>query len=740
MSKKYRPVPLLATAVMLIACCGGKLYGILPFGTPMFCALSGEFFVGFISPIYLLCGFLFTFDVWRLYVCGAVIFIMSVRWILSLKIQKLDCGVANTLFSMFAIVTQTVISGVFAPIANVVISGFVGCVFYCFAKIAASCARKEFSTKPSVADCVALCVVLFVFGLACGRAEYGELPIGLAPAMLCIFVSGVIGIKPLLAVGISIGLGVGINGESGFMPAILSATLAVAAFGRLARPAVAVSATGMFVATEVLFYCDYIVIAWSAVFCAVGGLMFCVIPKNTIRGLRDYFDFDGSSRLAVRHYINRIKADAGNRMLAVASVFGETARLMNSICSPPPDYAAMGVMIAEKICAYCPVAKKCDKNAASAAFTELAEVSCSGRAILSGLPEFFTSDCAQASQVINESAAITDASRERERERDGEIKAKAIVTERLFAVKDVLEQLGRSQALPVGFDAETERNIVAEINNNGVECAEAFCTREGVFAIVRTAQASYEKIRRAVSACLKRRCEVLSLDKTQAAGWSVATLKKRPKYEAVYARAGLSKDGVTGDSYTFERIGDRFLAALLDGMGSGVRACESSSAAVELTECFYRAGFDSQAVIAGVNRFLKLPSAESYSAADIVVCDLDSATADIIKIGAPPCYIKTADTVLKISGGSLPIGVLDEMRPFVTVKKLYPGQMMILVTDGIDDCFSGDGLPEYINGLSSHNPESVATSIVSRALALSGGTPKDDMTVVAFRLFEKKDD
>ncbi|MDE6965882.1 MAG: hypothetical protein K2O94_02760, partial [Clostridiales bacterium] len=166
--------------------------------------------------------------------------------------------------------------------------------------------------------------------------------------------------------------------------------------------------------------------------------------------------------------------------------------------------------------------------------------------------------------------------------RESEDKAKAIVTERLTAIKDVLEELGKSQALPVGFDGIAEDKIVAELNGNGVECAEAFCTREGVTAVVRTQSASREKIRRAVSACLKRDYEVTAVDKTQAAGWSVATLKKRPAYEAVYARAGLGKNGISGDSYTFERIGDKFLAALLDGMGSGAQASESSGAAVEL--------------------------------------------------------------------------------------------------------------------------------------------------------------
>ena len=224
-------------------------------------------------------------------------------------------------------------------------------------------------------------------------------------------------------------------------------------------------------------------------------------------------------------------------------------------------------------------------------------------------------------------------------------------------------------------------------------------------------------------------------------------------YDAVYARVGVSKSGVSGDSYTFKRIGEsvssvgsggnaigdkgakgeKFLAALVDGMGTGENASACSDAAVRLIECFYRAGFDSESALSGVNKFLKTDG-ERYSAADIAVCDLSDASVDIIKIGAPPCYIKTRDTVLKIEGSSLPIGVLDEMRPYVTRKRIYPGQMYIAVSDGVGDCFVGDELPSFINGLEPFNPEKTADAILKRALEIVG-TPKDDMTVIAFRLF-----
>ena len=736
MGKRIRYLEFLAASAMLIVCCGGNIYGVLPFGTAMFCALSGEFFIGFLAPIYIACSFLFTFELWRLYMAGAVVFITALRWFLALKVPKLNGFVAKTFFSLGAIVVDAVLLGVFRPIAEAVSCGFIGVVFYYFAVRAAAAASNKFSFRLSVIDAVSVCAVFVAAGLAFGRASFGIFDIGLALGFFAALMLSEIGSSAVLTCGISMGLGLAATSGLNAALAFIACSGALAAFRGIARPLRALIGIGTFAAVAVLFYADPVRVGIGSAMLACGALPICLVPRRTVKAIRGYFDFDGSARLAVRHYINRVKADAGARMLAVASVFDETARLMNGFGAAAPDFSALGAVMMDGICPYCPKNATCDRERASAAFTAVAERAYGGGSVLMNMPDFLSDECIRTVDISGAAAELASGAAARARERAGEDKAKAIVTERLTAIKDVLENLGDAEAQPVGFDGKAEKAIAAELNLCGIECAEAFCTRAGVTAIVRTSTATREKISRAVSACQKREYAVTALEKTQAAGWSVATLKRKPAYEAAYARAGVAKDGVSGDSYSFQRIGDKFLVALVDGMGSGAGASETSAAAVELIECFYKAGFDSQSVLSGVNRFLKLPTTENYSAADVAVCDLDGGTVDIIKIGSPPCYIKTTDTVLKIEGSSLPIGVLDEMRPYVTAKRMYPGQMLIMVTDGVSDRFTGDELPEFINGLSAFNPEAVVNAIMQRALDLGGETVKDDMTAIAFRLFD----
>lgn len=732
-----RPSVIAVGAVCVVICCGGEVYGITPFGAPMLCAFAPYAFIGFLAPVYILCSFLFTFKLERLYLSGAVSVILIVRWLLSLRFRKLDGERARIFFSVGAIVGQSALLCIFEPVVNSLLTAAVGMAFYYFGRAFAACADKKFSLRLSSTEAFSACIVLLVAGLTFGRARTGAFDVGLSFALFCGLMLGLVGAKEMLAGAVAVGIGLSFGFGTHVALSFIGGVSAVVAFRTMPRYVYTPVGIGVFAAIAVLLGREPIAIGWDCCFLAAGGLLFVILPRRKVAKLRAYFDFDGSARYAVRHYINRTRADAGNKMLGLATVFDETARLMSAMREPEPDCAALGLALSDKFCPYCSECGACgDEQTITGAFTELCERAYSGRSVLSEMPEFFKTSCVRTAEVIAAATAISDKAREKALRAESDKRAKLAVTERLTAIKDVLGDLGVSQSLPVGFDGNAEERIAAEISLGGAECAQAFVIKDGVTAIVRTDGANRKSLERAVSVCMKRPYELISLDKTQAAGWSVAAFKSRATFEAVYARAGVSKSGgVSGDSYTFERIGDRFLVALADGMGTGETAGAGSGAAVDLIECFYKAGFDSTSALSGVNRFLKV-SAENYSAVDVAVCDLDSAEVDIIKIGSPPCFIKTQDTVLKIEGKSLPIGVLDEMRPFVVKKKLYTGQMLIFVTDGVSDCFSGDKLPEYINGLDGRNPETLANKVLSRALELSGGVPRDDMTVIAVRLFK----
>ncbi|MBQ7642914.1 MAG: SpoIIE family protein phosphatase, partial [Clostridia bacterium] len=66
------------------------------------------------------------------------------------------------------------------------------------------------------------------------------------------------------------------------------------------------------------------------------------------------------------------------------------------------------------------------------------------------------------------------------------------------------------------------------------------------------------------------------------------------------------------------------------------------------------------------------------------------------------------------------------------------GDMLLLMTDGISDAFGSSGdIIDYIRLAPALNPQSLADDVLNRAIELSNGEKKDDMTVLCVRIFKK---
>ena len=195
---------------------------------------------------------------------------------------------------------------------------------------------------------------------------------------------------------------------------------------------------------------------------------------------------------------------------------------------------------------------------------------------------------------------------------------------------------------------------------------------------------------------------------------------------------------MSGDSFTFTKLShNKILLSVCDGMGSGEVAQQTSDTTISLIENFYRAEFDDQTILSTVNRLLSMQMADNYTAVDVATIDLSNATCDIIKVGSPVCFIKSREQTEKIAGtGALPVGILETIQPSIIKKMLNPGDIVILMSDGVVDAFDNDEkLQVYINNLSSQNPQEICDQILQKALLLDDGQAKDDMTVLAARIY-----
>ncbi|MGI5881287.1 MAG: stage II sporulation protein E [Syntrophomonadaceae bacterium] len=218
------------------------------------------------------------------------------------------------------------------------------------------------------------------------------------------------------------------------------------------------------------------------------------------------------------------------------------------------------------------------------------------------------------------------------------------------------------------------------------------------------------------------------------------TLSRSCSYQVVTGSAQSGKEEICGDSFTVAKLKEgKQLIALSDGMGVGEEACRESSAAVRLLEKLLNSGFEPDTVLQTINSVLQLKSnTDMFATLDMILIDLFSAEVDFIKIGSAPSFLKRGKRVGIITSNSLPIGIVDNIEVISEQRSLSPGDIIVLVSDGVVEVNRKQSGEEWIcnllSGLDETDPQIIAELILAGALALCQGIPRDDMTVIAVKL------
>jgi stage II sporulation protein E len=211
-----------------------------------------------------------------------------------------------------------------------------------------------------------------------------------------------------------------------------------------------------------------------------------------------------------------------------------------------------------------------------------------------------------------------------------------------------------------------------------------------------------------------------------------------PVYEvfASFVQKNSKESSISGDCYCSQAVrGGRHILALSDGMGSGQRAAEESRAAINLIVQLLISGFPYPLAIKTVNSALVLRSPdETFATLDLVLIDLNSGEAELVKIGAVASYLVRGEQVTAVKASSLPIGILTQVEPEIQRVKLQCGDLLIMVTDGIMDWQGKDWVKDALRKMSKQEPQEIAAQLLAVALARNGQEARDDMSVLAARL------
>ncbi len=208
-------------------------------------------------------------------------------------------------------------------------------------------------------------------------------------------------------------------------------------------------------------------------------------------------------------------------------------------------------------------------------------------------------------------------------------------------------------------------------------------------------------------------------------------------------QAQLAKDGknVCGDTGSSILLDDgRQLLMISDGMGSGNQAAAESSAAISLISRLLETGFNQSTAIDMLNSILSLRgNADSFVTLDICVVDLYDGKVDFIKTGGSSSYIKRGGSVKVINGSTLPVGMLTGVEQETVSEQIFPGDMIILASDGLLDMDSqdeGQWLSRVISQAVVNNPQNMAEYLLDKVISISNGKIKDDITVLVAQIGE----
>ena len=734
----------LASAVLISILSAAEIYNMRPFGTGAYLALlmsTAPIYVT--APVYLLAQAMFvttTAELWG-YVASTLAGVTAKLIFMRLKkpLPPYVAAVAGALGACGFIYAG--FTGVLTPL-NIILSSLFSLLFMLvgqlFLKPLAEPLGYAGATEPEL---LAGCVILAAAFIALARPIVGEFNVGyLSAATLTLAATSFFGIGAGMACALSMGLGMSLAVFEPYPIAVLTFAAALCAVFKDGHKLLCAAGYFLgFVMSLFLFTSQGLTDVVSAF---VGCVVFAVIPKKALSFSAIFAGKEAKKAALIASY-NRFRHKAGGELMTAADIFSQMIGVMSDVA---PDEKRAG-MYADKIlcdaCGSCSHRDGC-KARSFDVMERLMESSLKyGSASVSGMPEQVLDHCKSIGLLVGKVNLYAEKNRGDKAKDAAYESASRLLKAQLGGAEGIMRRLASRLAGEAVFDTAGEEKIVEELTYGGCRCIGATSLKDGdtreVSVIVREKDFDKDKTTGILKRLYKRTFFFVSFDPHYSpSGYTGARFKSGSPLDLVFGVSQIGKDGsgYIGDKYSFTRIGaSGFMMAISDGMGTGKKASEVGESAVSLVENYYRAGFDTRFVLSSVNRFLSLGREESFSAMDILVLNLDTLNCDLIKIGSPSTRIRREGKVASLGGGSLPLGALEEISPYLESVRVKEGDMIVMLSDGVEDAFPEGALEALLERETTINPQILSRKVLDEALRAYGGVQRDDMTVLCGRVY-----
>jgi len=332
--------------------------------------------------------------------------------------------------------------------------------------------------------------------------------------------------------------------------------------------------------------------------------------------------------------------------------------------------------------------------------------------------------------------------------------SKSFLANQLQGMAQIINKLAVEVTADPEFRAEIESRLMTCLNRAGINIKEISVLGLGEQRVeIRVKQKSCNRKRECQYLMTPLMCQLLGEDyavwerncQLENSECSYCLTPVYP-YEVRTVVCKLPKDGndASGDDHALNELKDgHFVAILSDGMGNGNKAAVQSSATVSILEKLLESGVDRDFAVRMINSVLLLRSPEeSFATVDLTLMDLYTGKTEFIKIGAATTYIKRGREVWSLKSTSLPAGILNSVDLERTVVQLQPGDLIIMVTDGVVDSKIEVGKEDWmiraLRQVEVVGPEALGEYLLNLARINQEGICKDDMTVIVLHFLEKE--
>ncbi len=509
-----------------------------------------------------------------------------------------------------------------------------------------------------------------------------------------------------------------------------------------------------------ILFCDYLI---ESIFGIYGGytlfdflslltgiVVFSLCPTKILSFIKEKL-YAFREKQLVRQTINRNRQMLSGKLYDLSGVFTEMAGAFDAFkkngITEDKAKNTMEKQVLEQVCLDCEYYERCKIYAKEkiSGLEKMIDIGfAKGRLSLIDLPKELGDVCLRPNNILYALNKLLGEYRSYLLENANVNNGRNLIASQAVGVAEVLRGLAFETGATLKYQSRIERLVANNLYKSGYNVTEIliYGEEERIFISLIVSMKEFS-----INGILSVINEALSTDMVVSERMEISdekcylTFKKATEFDAVYGFSRAEKDGSikSGDTHSVTRISDdRLLVALSDGMGSGEYAENISSVSLSLIESFYKAGLSSELILGTVNKLLSINTEDSFTALDMSIVDLKNCRADFIKYGAPYGFIINNQGIKIVEGNSLPLGIIDELKPSVCTSTLNDGDMILLITDGISDAFGSSGeVIDFLREQSAKNPQTLADDILEKAIKLNGGLKKDDMTALAVRIFKR---